>query len=58
MNKYIEEYFVYGLNNSRSLISSEKYIIHSIVIMKDSIAESDETISRYSQKNKSIVIYS
>ena len=55
MNKYIEEYFVYGLNNSRSLINSEKYIIHSIVIMKDSIAESDETISRYFQKNKSIV---
>jgi len=54
MKRDAEEYFVYGLNNSISLINSEKYTIHSIVIMKDSIAQSNKTISRYLQKNKSV----
>ena len=47
-------YFIYGLNNSISLLISKKYTITSIVIMKNSIAESNEIISKYLQENKPI----
>ena len=33
MKRDNKEYFIYGLNNTISLLSSEKYIINSIVIM-------------------------
>ena len=37
--------------------NSKKYTIHSIVIMKASPAESNESISKYLQNNKSIITY-
>ena len=54
MKKSNKEYFIYGLNNSLSLLLSEKYTINSIVLIKDSIAESNPLISKCLQNNKSI----
>ena len=55
MKKHNKEYFIYGLNNSISLLSSKKYTINSIIMMKDSIAESNEALYKYLENNKSII---
>ena len=54
MRKNSKEYFVYGLNNSISLLLSKKHTINSIILMKGSIAESNETICGYLENNQSI----
>ena len=54
MKKGNKEYFIYGINNSLSLLNSKKYTISSIIIMKDSIADSNTMISKYLESNKSI----
>ena len=55
MKKDNKEHFIYGLNNTVSLLSSKKYIINSIVIMRDSIALSDKKISSYIKSNESLI---
>jgi len=50
-----KEYFIYGINNSISLLNSKKYIINSIIVVKDSIADSNAIISQYLEDNKSII---
>mgnify|MGYP001223207915 CR=1 FL=1 len=55
MKRDNQEHFIYGLNNTVSLLSSEKYIINSIVIMRDSIALSNSIISSYIKDNQSIL---
>ena len=54
MRKNSKEYFIYGLNNSISLLLSKKYTVNSIILMKGSIAESNETICEYLENNQSI----
>ena len=47
MNKNNTEYSVYGLNNAISILSSEKYLINNIIIMKGGIADSNSSINNY-----------
>ena len=50
-----KEYFVYGLNNAISILSHQEYLISSIILMKDGIAQSDPTISKYLKNNKDCI---
>ncbi len=47
MNKNNTEYSVYGLNNAIPILSSEKYLINNIIIMKGGIADSNSSINNY-----------
>ena len=49
-----KEHSIYGLNNCISTLLSKKYTINSIVVMKDSIAESNKIISEYIHNNNNI----
>ena len=57
MNKNNTEYSVYGLNNAIPLLSSEKYLINNIIIMKGGIADSNSTIHDYIKLKKYRVNY-
>ena len=57
MNKHNTEYSIYGLNNAISLLSSKKYLINDIVIMKGGIADSDSRINEYIRTKKDSVHY-
>ena len=55
MNRNNTEYSIYGLNNAISLLSSTKYLINSISIMKGSVSESNPLIQEYiSNKKKNV----
>ena len=57
MNKNNTEYSIYGLNNAISLLSSTKYLINDIIIMKGGIADLDSKISEYISINNNNVNY-
>lgn len=55
MNRNNTEYSIYGLNNAISLLSSTKYLINNISIMKGSVSESNPLIQEYiSNKKKNV----
>ena len=55
MNRNNTEYSIYGLNNAISLLSSTKYLINSISIMKGSVSESNPLIQEYISSKKKYV---
>ena len=57
MNKNNTEYSIYGLNNAVSILSSTKYLINNIIIMKGGIADLDSRISEYISINNNNVNY-
>ena len=57
MNKNNTEYSIYGLNNAISLLSSTKYLINDIIIMKGGVADSDSRINKYIKMKKDSLHY-
>ena len=57
MNKNNTEYSIYGLNNAISILSSKKYLINDIIIMKGGIADLDSKINKYISKEKYNIRY-
>ena len=57
MNKNNTEYSIYGLNNAISILSSTKYLINDIIIMKGGIADLDSEINKYISKEKYNILY-
>ena len=57
MNKNNTEYSIYGLNNAISILSSTKYLINDIIIMKGGIADLDSKISEYISTNSNNINY-
>ena len=55
MNRNNTEYSIYGLNNAISLLSSTKYLINNISIMKGSVSESNPLIQEYISSKKKYV---
>ena len=55
INKNNKEYFIYGLNNAISILSHQKYLINSIILMKDGMAESDLTINKHLKNYKNCI---
>ena len=56
MSKH-KNYLIYGLNNSISLIESEKFHINSIIIAKDSIADNNKVLINSINKNNLSITY-
>tara|TARA_B100000579_G_scaffold437271_1_gene465947 strand:- start:558 stop:1304 length:747 start_codon:yes stop_codon:yes gene_type:complete len=52
MNRNNTEYSIYGLNNAISLLSSTKYLINNISIMKGSVSDSNPLIQEYISSRK------
>ena len=57
MNKNNTEYSIYGLNNAISILSSTKYLINDIIIMKGGIADLDSKINKYISMGKNNIHY-
>ena len=57
MNKNNTEYSIYGLNNAISILSSTKYLINDIIIMKGGIADLDSKINEYVSMGKNNIHY-
>ena len=57
MNRNNTEYSIYGLNNALSLLTSKKYIINQIIIMRGGIAESDSKINEYLKLSNHQIYY-
>ena len=57
MNKNNTEYSIYGLNNAISILSSTKYLINDIIIMKEGVADLDSKIIKYISKEKYNIRY-
>ena len=57
MNKNNTEYSIYGLNNAISLLSSTKYLINNIMIMKGGVADSNPSINKYIKMKKDNIHY-
>jgi len=57
MNKNNTEYSIYGLNNAIPLLTSEKYLINNIIIMKGGIADSNPNINNCIKLRKDKVNY-
>ena len=55
MNRNNTEYSIYGLNNAISLLSSTKYLINNISIMKGSVSESNPLIQEYISSKKNML---
>ena len=51
MQRNNNEYLVYGINNAISLLTSKKYVINSIVIIKEGLAGKHPLISKFISDN-------